>query len=89
MSSHAPPAAPLDSSHPNYWGQTSVRWAIIAFAGLALALAAFAAVQTWRVDRAQDAERDNHIETRERIDNALDHPADCAWPDRLLGNCLD
>ena len=44
MSSPADAATPLDSSHPNYWGQTSVRWAIIAFFALAHGLAVWGAV---------------------------------------------
>ena len=29
----------------------------------------------------------DHIETRERIDNALRNPSGCAWADRLRGDC--
>lgn len=29
----------------------------------------------------------SEIDTRERIDNALDRPDGCPWPDRLRGNC--
>ncbi|WP_158963894.1 hypothetical protein [Chachezhania sediminis] len=55
--------------------------------GAAAIIAAFAAGAMFRArgDRVQDLQ--DHIETRERIDNALDRPDGCAWPDRLHGAC--
>jgi len=39
-------------------------------------------------ERALQDARD-HIETRERIDEAISNPDNCAWLDRLRGHCAD
>lgn len=39
-------------------------------------------------ERALQDARD-HIETRDRIDEAISNPGDCVWLDRLRGDCAD
>lgn len=37
---------------------------------------------------AEDSARD-HINTRERVEDAIANPNGCAWSERLLGTCVD
>lgn len=39
-------------------------------------------------ERALQDARD-HIETRDRIDEAISNPGDCVWLDRLRRDCAD
>ena len=38
-------------------------------------------------DRRELQDARDHIETRERIDEAIDADPDCSWRERLLGQC--
>tara|TARA_R110002020_G_scaffold36409_24_gene109487 strand:- start:22335 stop:22526 length:192 start_codon:yes stop_codon:yes gene_type:complete len=55
--------------------------------GAAIIVAAFTAGAVFwaRGDRVQDLQ--DRIDTRERIDNALDRPVGCAWYERLHDSC--
>lgn len=59
--------------------------------GTLLILAIIGALVLFGSETAQTAaERDalqSEIETRERVEDAMDRPDDCAWPDRLRGAC--
>ena len=63
-----------------------MRLAVIGI-GAAAIIAAFAAGAMFRARGYRGQELQGHIETRERIDNALDRPDGCAWTDRLHGAC--
>lgn len=69
-----------------FWRATppAVKWAALGALVLALAYAAgrYSGGQAAALDEARD-----HIETRERIDDAMGNPDGCAWHDRLRNTC--
>jgi len=56
--------------------------AFAAIVGAALYLGA-----KWERDRAELQDARDHIETRDRIDDAITANPGCAWLDRLRGTC--